>query len=391
MTPNAIAVDQVRPLIERMAGAPLHAKQVESVTNAVVGVVHAVSLSIHAIGIGLASARGLQTKHAIKQVDRLLSNPALDVWALFAHWVPHVVAADTAIVVALDWTDFDADGHATIMLSLVTPHGRALPLVWRSVPKARLKGHRNQYEDEVLLRLSEVLPAGVRVTVLADRGFGDQQLYAVLRDFGFDFIVRFRGNVTVESATGETRPAQDWVPANGTIRHLRRACVTQDRAPLDLVVCVQAPGMQAPWCLAVGSATLTGAQAVRLYGRRFTIEEAFRDVKDPRYGLGLSTTHIGDPRRRDRLLLICAMAMTLLTLLGRAGESLGMDRLLKANTVKKRTHSLFRQGCMYYAALPMMPSTRANPLLHRFGELVLQEPVYVQAFGVTGDLTERVE
>jgi hypothetical protein len=391
MTPNAIAVDQVRPLIERMAGAPLHAKQVESVTNAVVGVVHAVSLSIHAIGIGLASARGLQTKHAIKQVDRLLSNPALDVWALFAHWVPHVVAADTAIVVALDWTDFDADGHATIMLSLVTAHGRALPLVWRSVPKAQLKGRRNQYEDEVLLRLHEVLPAGVRVTVLADRGFGDQQLYAVLRDFGFDFIVRFRGNVTVTSATGETRAAQDWVPATGTIKQLRGARVTQDRTPLDLVVCVQARGMEAPWCLAVGSATLTGAQAVRLYGRRFTIEEAFRDVKDPRYGLGLSTTHIGDPRRRDRLLLICAMATTLLTLLGRAGESLGMDRMLKANTVKKRTHSLFRQGCMYYAALPMMPSTRANPLLHRFGVLVLDEPVYVQAFGVTADVTERVE
>jgi hypothetical protein len=390
MTPNAISVDQVRPLIERMAGAPLHAKQVASVTNAVVGIVHAVSLSIHAIGIGLASARGLQTKHAIKQVDRLLSNPALDVWALFAHWVPHVVPAQTAIVVALDWTDFDADGHATIMLSLVTAHGRALPLVWQSVPKARLKGHRNQYEDEVLLRLHEVLPAGVRVTVLADRGFGDQQLYAVLRDFGFDFIVRFRGNVTVESRTGETRPAQDWVPATGTIRQLRGACVTQDRTPLDLVVCVQARGMQAPWCLAVGSATITGAQAVRLYGRRFTIEEAFRDVKDPRYGLGLSTTHIGDPRRRDRLLLICAMAMTLLTLLGRAGESLGMDRMLKANTVKKRTHSLFRQGCMYYAALPMMPSTRANPLLHRFGELIVQEPVYVQAFGVMGALTERV-
>ena len=129
---------------------------------------------------------------------------------------------------------------------------------------------------------------------------------------------------------------------------------------------------------------------MRLYGRRFTIEEAFRDVKDPRYGLGLSTTHVGDPRRRDRLLLICAMAMTLLTLLGRAGESLGMDRLLKANTVKKRTHSLFRQGCMYYAALPVMPAPRATPLLRRFGELILAEPVYVQAFGLTADRTERV-
>jgi hypothetical protein len=113
----------------------LHAKQVTPVTNAVVGVVHAVSLSILAIGIGLAAARGLQTKHAIKQVDRLTSNPALDVWALFAYWVRHVVAAHTAIVVAPDWTDFDVDGHATIMLSLVNAHGRALPLIWQSVPK----------------------------------------------------------------------------------------------------------------------------------------------------------------------------------------------------------------------------------------------------------------
>jgi hypothetical protein len=52
-----------------------------------------------------------------------------------------------------------------------------------------------------------------------------------------------------------------------------------------------------------------------------------------------------DVRRRDGLLLICARAMTLLTLLGAAGESLGMDWMLKANTVKRRTHSLFRQGC----------------------------------------------
>lgn len=390
MTPNAITPAHASPLIDRMAGESLHAKQVQSVTNAVVGVVHAVSLSIHAIGTGLAAARGLQAKHAIKQVDRLLSNPAIDVWALFAHWVPYVIGAQPAIVVALDWTDFDADGHATIALSLVTAHGRALPLVWRSVPKRRLKGQRNRYEDEALLRLHEVVPPGVQVTILADRGFGDQQLYAVLKDFGFDFVVRFRGAVTVESRTGEVRSAHDWVPANGAMRQLRDARVTQDRAPVDGVVCVQARGMQAPWCLAVGGASITGAQAVRLYGRRFTIEETFRDVKDPRYGLGMSTTHIGDPRRRDRLLLICAMAMTLLTLLGSAGESLGMDRMLKANTVKKRTHSLFRQGCQYYAALATMPPDRANPLLRRFGEYVLREPVYVQAFGLTGDLREMI-
>jgi len=58
--------------------------------------------------------------------------------------------------------------------------------VWMTVAKARLKGRRNRYEDTVLLRLQEVLPPGVKVTILADRGFGDQHLYAYLTDLGFE-------------------------------------------------------------------------------------------------------------------------------------------------------------------------------------------------------------
>ena len=48
---------------------------------------------------------------------------------------------------------------------------------------------------------------------------------------------------------------------------------------------------------------------------------------------------IGEPTRRDRLLLINAFAMALLTMFGAAGESLGMDRLLKSNTSKIRTQA----------------------------------------------------
>lgn len=142
-------------------------------------------------------------------MDRLLSNPGFNVWTLFAHWVPYVVAASREIVVALDWTDFDADGHSTAACNLVTTHGRATPLVWMTVAKARLKGRRNRYEDTVLLRLHEVLPPGVKVTILADRGFGDQHLYAYLTDLGFDFIIRFRGVVRVQSRHGEVRSAHE--------------------------------------------------------------------------------------------------------------------------------------------------------------------------------------
>ena len=382
MNRNVITTRRVGRLVDWMVGESLHAKRVESLTNAVVGVVNAVSLSIHAIGAGLAQMNGLHTKHAIKQVDRLLSNVGLNVWALFAHWVPYVLGARTDAVVALDWTDFDADGHSTIALYLVTAHGRALPLVWMSVEKAKLKDRRNEYEDAVLLRLREVLPPGVQVTILADRGFGDQKLYELLTDLGFAFIIRFRGVVVVESRDGERRPASDWVRANGQIRHLKGARVTADRYPVDSVVCVKAHGMKDAWCLAIGGTPVNGAVAVKLYGRRFTIEESFRDTKDPRYGLGLSATHVRDVRRRDRLLLICAMAMTLLTVLGAAGESLGMDRMLKANTSKKRTHSLFRQGCHYYASIPAMKQEQLEPLMQRFGEYVLREPTYVHAFGL---------
>jgi hypothetical protein len=91
---------------------------------------------------------------------------------------------------------------------------------------------------------------------------------------------------------------------------------------------------------------------------------------------------ITEPERRDRLLLVCALALSLLTLLGEARERLGMERYLKANTVKSRTYSLFRQGCFYYQALPMMPEAQLRPLMELFGQLVREQPVFREAFGV---------
>jgi hypothetical protein len=48
-----------------------------------------------------------------------------------------------------------------------------------------------------------------------------------------------------------------------------------------------------------------------------------------------------------------------------------MDRLLKSNTAKTRTHSLFRQGCMLYELIPTMPEHRLSPLMARFADNVL--------------------
>ncbi len=49
-----------------------------------------------------------------------------------------------------------------------------------------------------------------------------------------------------------------------------------------------------------------------------------------------------------------------------------MDRLLKSNTSKTRSHSLFRQGCMLYELIPNMPEHRLAPLIAAFAEAVVK-------------------
>jgi len=128
-TTSQFSCDEVRQVLGGVLGPDLHAKRVDSLCDATLGVLHSGSLAVAAIGHGLAAARGVLTKHAIKQVDRLLSNPGIKIDDILALWVPYVVGARTAIAVAMDWTDFDADNQATIMLSLITEHGRTTPLV----------------------------------------------------------------------------------------------------------------------------------------------------------------------------------------------------------------------------------------------------------------------
>ena len=85
-----------------LLGEDVHMTRVMSLANGVVGVLHAEALGIHLIGRGLPDALDLDPKHAVKQVDRLLSNTGIKIWDWFAHGVMFVVASRKEILVALD-------------------------------------------------------------------------------------------------------------------------------------------------------------------------------------------------------------------------------------------------------------------------------------------------
>jgi len=379
---------QLRPkdihcFVEELIGDDFHASRVFSIANGVTGVIHGATLGVHAIGQALAQAQHLYPKHAIKQTDRFFSNSAIVLDDFFKLWIPYVLGLRDDVYIALDWTEFDADDHSTIALYLITSHGRATPLLWKTVVKSKLKGWRNEHEDNLLSLFARFRPATVkRATVLADRGFGDEKLYSFLAQLGLDFIIRFRGLIHVESSDGQSRPANDWLLASGRAVMLREAKVTAKRTSVAAVVCVHARGMKDAWFLATSRSDLKSTEIIKLYGKRFSIEETFRDTKDSRFGLGLKATHIGNPSRRDRLLLLSAIAQSLLCLLGAAAEETGLDRYLKANTVKRRTHSLFRQGCYWYGAIPNMREEWLTPLMAAFGRLVSQQAVFANTFGI---------
>ena len=81
-------LDNIKKYISAILDGNIHAKRVDSLANATIGIMASASLAVSMVGQALAQVRGLLTKHAIKQVDRLLSNQGINVWELFGHWVP---------------------------------------------------------------------------------------------------------------------------------------------------------------------------------------------------------------------------------------------------------------------------------------------------------------
>jgi len=361
---------KIQELIKSIVGTSLHSKQILSLSNAVQGIIQAASLALSVIGQALAEAQGLDPKYATKQVDRLFSNSKINLTLFYSNWVSFLVQNRTAIIVSLDWTDFDKDDHCTLVLNLITSHGRATPLLWKTHQKSQLKNRRGEYEESLLRLLKSLLPSSCnQVIILADRGFGDVGFYDFIRILGFDFVIRFKNNIHM-TFNGVTKPAREWLLNKAKL--YCNAGLTASGYIVASVVCVHDKKMKEAWYLAssLDGSSVKASTIIKYYGRRFSCEENFRDVKDIRFGMGLSSVRIKSAERRDRILLASAIAVSLLTLLGAAGESIGLDRLLKVNTVKKRTHSLFTQGCFYFRAMVNYKIERFESLMKAYAELL---------------------
>lgn len=371
---------ETEAVVEKIFADNLHKKRQLSLAYGAMGVLGSSSLFLHELGKGMAKLRNKNKKHATKQIDRLLSNKGISIWDLSAQWVPYLIGSLDKILVAMDWTAFAGDKQYMLSLNLVTSKGVSTPLLWKTVDKALMKHNRARYEDQILSRLKEVLPADVRVTLLADRGFADQKFFRFLdEELHFNYVIRIRAN-TIISYKNVSLHAQKYVRKDGYAVQLKQAKITLQQYEAKQVVIVQDKGMKAAWVL-VSNTDMKTREVVNCYSKRWKIEPYFRDLKDGRFGYGLRETHILASNRRDRLMLIVALSYTLLLQLGQAGEQIGFDKKLKVNTVKTRTHSLFRQGQHYYEHFGNFTPEEQDKLLEAFEKILANQAFWCDFFG----------
>lgn len=193
--------------------------------------------------------------------------------------------------------------------------------------------------------------------IVADRGFARATFFRALTKAGISFIIRVRRDVHLIHGHGEG-PLKNRTITLGRTRDLQDALYS-DSSRVQ-IRCVITWGIgnngkvpKTPWYLATNlrDNRLTATEVVDAYKKRMRIEHAFRDEKSLRFGFQLRSVHLTTVERYDRLFAIAAVAMLLLGTLGAYVEKRGLHRGFKANTSKKRTHSLLRLGLHFLLRL----------------------------------------
>lgn len=262
---------------------------------------------------------GTSAKHGIKRCWRFTANERVEVSDAMSGVIRHLLKRKRwrkqPLVVAVDWTE--VRNFHTLMLAAVL-RGRAVPLLWASYPEWQLAKSQNNLEEGLLRLFKSLLPAGVRVIVLADRGFGRTEMARFCQQLGFHYVIRIKPDVWVRGA-GFTGKLLDYPVKKGICRRLSDVQFRKKNPVQQHVVVRWKKGLPQHrdecWFL-MTDLNQSARRLSELYARRMTVEEFFRDGKSRRNGFALRNTQIKHADRFDRLLLILALVYLLLVGVG---------------------------------------------------------------------------
>lgn len=158
--------------------------------------------------------------------------------------------------------------------------------------------------------------------VLADRGFGHIELMKIVKQLGWHFRIRLKGDTWVHLTNGKSHQVRSLMPPVGKGSCYAFVWLTQRQyGPLHLALAqVITPKGTEKW--AIISDEPVGRHTFDEYGLRFNIEENFLDDKSG--GFNLEDSELRDSMALSRLCLILATTTIYLVSTGSAVITLGL-------------------------------------------------------------------
>jgi hypothetical protein len=279
---------------------------------AVVGLLVEKTISLPLIAVAIASTAKAASR--IRRLRRFLKNPHVDVRAYYDVLVRGALAdwAGQTMYLVLDTTT--VAGRLVILRVSVVYRGRAIPLAWQVYERKSVSLPLKLYR-EVLGHVRTLLPAGVTVVLLGDRGFRAQALMRWCRSphIGWHFRLRLKANQRITTADGWTGLLRELGLKPSQKGFLHDVLLGGRRyGPIHLAMAWSEKEKAEAWYIA--SDEPTEEATLGEYGLRMDIEEELLDDKSG--GFQLEETELKDAESVSRLLLVMSVAYLHLVSLG---------------------------------------------------------------------------
>lgn len=310
----------------------------------VVGMCYARSVNLPQIA-SFAKPAAIQLESRVQRFERLLKCEKLvplEALKPIARLVLASLAKSQPLMILMDrsWI-FDTLNLLWISVGLM---GRSLPLGWVLVPH---EGNSDLALQQKILRwLKEVLPENAQVRIVADREFHSVHLAEwIEKELELDYVLRLKVGTFVE-IDGEMLKINE-LAVKGESHQFQNVRITKDEKlsyRTNLTV-HWAAEEEEPWALATN---LEQAESIKVYGKRYWIEEMFSDHKSR--GLNLEKTRLMDADRIQKLLVAVTIAYLWLMQIGNLVVAQGETKQVD-NKGAKRSVSLCQIGLRWLREL----------------------------------------
>ena len=268
----------------------------------VVGLIQAECVKLTA-WVPFVQGRAQYAQSTQRRFRRWLGNRRIAVAPLYGPLIQHALQewGTPTLYLALD-TSLLWNQYCLLRLSVVY-RGRAVPVVWEVMEHGSSSVTHAAYEA-LLEAVPALLPVGVKVVFLADRGFADTHLLAQLRRLGWHFRIRIKATFSVVRPGQPSCKVADFSLAPGRALFLHKVAITAEQfGPVSLAL-ARHTSTGEYWYIV--SDDPTTVRTFEEYSRRFDIEENFLDDKSN--GFQLESSLVRDADALTRLCFVVAVA-----------------------------------------------------------------------------------